>query len=279
MIATGKPELADIKSVVMIQCVGSRDNDRPYCSRICCSQALKNALALKSHYPQMSVTILYRDIMSYGFNEEFYTKARESGIIFLNHDIEHRPEIDLKDSGIVINTFDSTLNQTLTINPDMVVLSTAIVAGDSNIEMAKMAGVELTPDNFFREAEEKFRPVNTKREGIFICGLAHSPRNIKETILLAQAAARETISLLSKNNLKTVHAIAEVIERKCSGCELCIPACPYNARVKSPLKNKVAVISELCQGCGTCAAICPNGAAVQKEFTVKEVFSLLDMAI
>ncbi len=272
-------KLSSIKSVVMIQCVGSRDKHRPYCSRICCSQAVKNALALKSKYPEINVTILYRDMMTYGFQEEFYTLAREKGVLFLRHDEEHMPAVSIIDGKLEVKAYDTSLNSTVTLSPDMLVLSAGITPQDSNKVLSGLLGIELNDDCFFKEIEPKFQPVDSTREGIFICGMASAPMSMPESVMQARAAGHRAASLLNYTEIRPIRTISEVNERRCTGCGLCIKACPYNARVRDDNRRVAVVIKELCRGCGACASVCPNGAAAQREFTSKQVFSLLDIAI
>jgi len=263
-----------VSSVAMIQCVGSRSNERPYCSRICCKQALKNARLLKKSNPQMAVSIFYRDMMSYGLSEEYYSQAREAGILFFRYEPSAGPVITQYDGNIMLTATDLVLNESITLTPDLIVLSPAIVP--CNVSLAKVLDVELDTDGFFKEAEPKFKTVDLSRDGIFVCGLAHSPRDIPETIAQAQAAAQRAVALLMKSELTSGHKIALVNERRCSGCEQCVSACPYHARVKERGSRVVSVISTLCRGCGTCVANCPNGASSLAEDKPQQTFSMLD---
>jgi heterodisulfide reductase subunit A len=264
-----------LKSVAMIQCVGSRDESRPYCSRICCSQALKNALALKERAPDTQVFVLYRDLMSYGFREEYYTRAREAGVVFVRYEAERKPAAALENGKIRLQVNEPLLGKELVVEPDLLVLSPAIVPGDFS-ELAGMLGVELTPEGFFREAEGKFKPVETLRDGVFVCGLAHSPRDMSETIAQAQAAAQRALSMLSRRQLRSGGIVAEVNARRCSVCEVCIGVCHYNARVRDEDEGAVVVREALCRGCGACAAACPNGAAQLRGFSERQVFAMMD---
>jgi len=277
-LASGDLDPQKLNSVVMIQCVGSRDSERPYCSRICCSQALKNSLNLKEGNPDINVLVLYRDVMSYGFKEEYYTRARERGVLFLNYDLEDKPQVNMGEGKLEIQVTEPTLGGSLKIEPDLLVLSPAIVPND-NVPLAQMLGLELTEDGFFKEAEVKFRPVDFLTDGIFVCGLAHSPRGVAESIVQAQAAAQRAASILAREKLESGRIVAEVNERRCSGCELCISACPYNARFKDTEKGVVVVVEALCQGCGACAAICPNSAAKLRGFTDRQALSMVDAAL
>jgi len=277
-LVTGALDASQLGTVVMIQCVGSRDEERPYCSRICCSQAVKNSLAVKERNPNANVVVLYRDVMSYGFFEEYYSKAREQGVIFVNYDLGRKPEASVDGDKLVVKCVEPTTSGVLTIEPDVLVLSSGIVPND-NAPLAQMFKLDLNEDGFFKEAEVKFRPVDFLTNGVFLCGLAHSPRNVNETIAQAQAAAQRAACLLSHERLESGRIVSEVNERRCSGCELCVEACPYNARFKDVDKGVVVVIEALCQGCGACVAVCPSGAAKLRGFTDKQVLSMLDAAI
>jgi len=277
-LTSGDLDPQKLNSVVMIQCVGSRDSERPYCSRICCSQALKNSLNLKESNPDINVFVLYRDVMSYGFKEEYYTQAREKGVLFISYDLEHKPQVNIGGNKLEVQVMEPTLGGNLKIEPDLLVLSPAIVPND-NGPLARMLGLELTEDGFFKEAEVKFRPVDFLTDGIFVCGLAHSPRGIAESIVQAQAAAQRAASILAREQLESGRVVAEVNERRCSGCELCVSVCPYNARFKDREKGVVVVVEVLCQGCGACAAICPNSAAKLRGFTDRQALSMVDAAL
>jgi heterodisulfide reductase subunit A len=267
----------EFDSVAMVQCVGSRDSDRPYCSRICCSQALKNALAIKRLNPAATVTIFYRDIMAYGFREEYYTAAREAGVRFVRFEPEKKPRVTLEGGVLQVTATDPVTAKELSLRPDLLALSAAIVPGE-NEGLASALGVKLNEDGFFKENEAKFQPVDSTRAGVFICGLAGQPLDFREAISQAMAAAQRAASVLALPGLTAGKAVATVNERRCSGCELCIDACPYGARIKNPEKGMVEVIEVLCQGCGACTVACPNGAAVLRELGDRQVFNILDAA-
>jgi heterodisulfide reductase subunit A len=276
-LSTDKLDPLSLKSVVMIQCVGSKDKDRPYCSRICCSQALKNALKLKEANPEIEVAVLYRDMMSYGFKEEYYTQAREKGVNFIRYELADKPEVKEEDGRLAVEMTEPVLGGKLRLEPDLLVLSPAIIPSD-NAPLSRILGVELNEDGFFREAENKFRPVDFLREGIFVCGLAHSPRGVAESIAQAQAAAWRAVSMLARGQLTSGRIVSEIVQRQCSKCEQCIQVCPYNARAKDEESDEIIVREALCQGCGACVVACPSGAAKLRGFKDKQVFSLLDAA-
>jgi len=277
-LAAGEVKPWELKSVAMIQCVGSRESQRPYCSRVCCSHAVKSALDLKKQNPDIHVTVFYRDMMTYGLKEEYYTAARDCGVEFVRYGLERKPVVSVKDGKIEIRAVEPVLGGEMVWRPDRLVLGAAIVPPD-NAELAGILGVELDDDGFFREAEMKFRPVDFLKEGIYVCGLAHSPRDVSETIVQAQAAARRAARWLWQREPALSPMISEVNERWCTGCELCVKVCPYDARYKDEDKGVVRVIEDLCRGCGACAAVCPSGAAQLRELTDKQVISMVDAAI
>ncbi|MCK5188152.1 MAG: CoB--CoM heterodisulfide reductase iron-sulfur subunit A family protein, partial [Deltaproteobacteria bacterium] len=262
-------------SVLMIQCVESRDDKRLYCSRVCCSQAIASALQIKEKSPQTEIVILYRDIMTYGFKEAYYTKCREKGVTFIRYSLEDKPRVTLEDGAIKIEVNNPDLKKTLRFSPNLLVLSPGIDPND-NESLADVLNLKLDEDGFFKEAEVKFRPVDFLVEGIFLCGLAHSPMFIEETIAQAQAAAQRAWTLLSKSSIEASRFVSYVNERRCSLCELCIAACPYQARVKDEENRKIVVREALCQGCGACAMACPNSAAKLKGYRDDQMFSMMD---
>ncbi len=271
----GELDPGGLRSVIMVQCVGSREKDRPYCSRVCCSQAIKNALKLKAANPEIKVTVLYRDMMSYGFKEEYYTLAREKGVQFLRYEPDSRPEVKQDKGRTTVEFVEPVLGGKLVVEPDLIVLSTGVIPGD-NMTLANILAVELDQDGFFSEAEEKFRPVDFLREGIYVCGLARSPCGVEETITQARAAAWRAVSLLTSKQLRAGRFTSETVQRQCRKCELCISVCPYDARAKDEETNEIVVREVLCQGCGACAVACPSGAAKIRGFRDKQVFSLID---
>ena len=271
-------DMATLKSVVMIQCVESRDENRPYCSRICCTQAITNALKIKEANPDAEVTIFNRDIMTYGFRERYYTQSRELGVNYVRYDVDRKPSIELTDGGVRIQAHDPVLNATLAFEPDLILLSTGIDAANHS-ELAVLLDVELDESGFFTEAEVKFRPVDFHRDGIYVAGLAHSPRFIEESVTQGVAAAARAATILTKTKITAPVAVAEVNQYRCSNCELCIPACVYDARVADPESKTVIVREALCQACGACAMVCPNHASKLRGFRDKQMYSVIDVAL
>jgi heterodisulfide reductase subunit A-like polyferredoxin len=278
-----QPEsLNSVKNVVMIQCVGSRNDERPYCSRICCSEAIKNALRLKSIRPEINVYILYRDIRTYGFKEDYYEKARENGVLFIRYDPEKEPRVEKDEENLQVIVHELILHDDLLIQADLLVLSPGIVAPHQNEILSQMLKVPLNADGFFLEAHMKLRPVDFATEGIFLAGLAHSPKSIDETLSQANAAVARALTYLSKTHLETIGTVSEVDEKKCIGCALCESLCPYEA-IEIVTKRTVVgdklvaqVNKALCKGCGVCAASCRSGSINLKGFTNEEVFAQIN---
>jgi len=273
-------EKLDSKAIVMIQCVGLRDDERHYCGRICCSQALKNALKVKEINPKTEIYILYRDIMTYGFAEEYYIKAKEKGINFIRYELEDKPKLSVKNEKLDVMVKDLLLDEEIHIRPDLVVLSMG-PSPENNKALIKVfeTKLQLDENGFFSEANVKFRPVDFLSDGIFVCGLAHSPRTLIESIAQAEATTGRALTILSKNEIFAKRVVSEVNERWCVGCEACIIACPFDARILDS-ENKVAkVVDALCQGCGMCAVVCPSGATKLKGYKEKQVMAMIDEAV
>jgi heterodisulfide reductase subunit A len=275
---SGSINPADLRVVAMIQCVDSREEPRNYCSRICCGSALKNALYLKEQNPEIEVYILYRDIMAYGFLETYYTQARQAGVIFIQYEVGGKPRVKVENGRPSIEVIEPILGREVVIETDLLVLSTGIVPGDQG-KLAEIFGVELDQDGYFQEAESKWRPVDFIKEGVFTCGLAHSPRSITESIAMAEAAAQRALRLLTNEKLTAGTTVAEVRHSLCALCERCIAACPYGARWRDEDEEKVLVDELGCQGCGSCATVCPNSASVLRGFRGQQMFSVIDAAL
>jgi heterodisulfide reductase subunit A len=266
-------------SVVMIQCVGSRDQKHPYCSRICCTQALKNSIVIKQQSPDTQVIVLYRDLRSYGFREQLYREARKAGVVFLEYSETKKPTVVNENGKLKVSVAIQPVNDLITLTPDWLVLSAGIEPEPGNTTLAQLLKVPLNADGFFLEAHVKLRPVDFAAEGIFLAGLAHSPRAIEETIAQANAAAVRAVALLAHSQLESTPIVASVNPKLCTACGLCVEICPYGARVLDPGLTHAEVIEVLCQGCGACIAACPNKASQQKGFEIEQVFDMLDAAV
>ena len=278
MIHLKDGSLKDIDSVVMIQCVGSRDEEHPYCSRICCSHAVKNSLKLKEMNPRLNVYVLYRDVRTYGFYETYYHEARKKGVIFIRYDLENRPEVSLQDGKLRVSLFDPAMGGKVTLSADRIVLSTGIEPND-HLEVARVFDVDLNPDGFFMEANPKSAPLDSVDHGKFFCGLCHSPNFIEDSISQGNAVAARAAAMLSKESVEDKAYLAYVIKRLCCGCGLCVTVCPYGARVLNEEEGKAEVIGGLCQGCGSCVIACRNAASQQRNFEKELNMAVLDAAI
>ena len=267
------------QNIVMIQCVGSRNEKHPYCSRICCSMAVKNALAVKKLDPSANVYVLYRDVRTYGFREIYYQQAREAGVVFIRYTPEAPPQV-ADNNGLVVTLKSPDFPEPLAIEADNVVLSTGVeVDLKNNKRISDMLKVPLNADGFYVEAHMKLRPVDFTTEGIFLCGLAHSPKFIDENISQARAAAARAATVLSKTQLDVSAQVSYVDQQKCISCMTCVTVCPYSA----PYCNKDGkgqIEAAKCMGCGICAAECPARAIQlhhfetdQFEVMIKQLFA------
>ncbi|TFH31284.1 MAG: CoB--CoM heterodisulfide reductase iron-sulfur subunit A family protein, partial [Promethearchaeota archaeon] len=264
------------QKIVMIQCIGSRNEEHPYCSRVCCVEAIKNAIKIKTSYPTKEVVILYRDIRTYGFKEKYYRLAREMGIIFIRFDKNSPPNLKKEDTDLVLSIDSPSLGM-IQIQPDLLVLSAGIHPPYATNEfLAPMLKVPLNGDKFFLEAHVKLRPVDFSTEGIFVAGLAHSPKSIDESIMQSNAAVSRAMIYLSKDEIEAEGIVAQVNPSKCSGCSLCIETCDYNAITFIKEKGVVEINSALCKGCGACTGNCRSSAIDLLGFTNEEIFLVIN---
>ncbi len=275
-LASGElsPELGQAPTVVMIQCVGSRTEENPYCSRVCCSEAVKNALEIKRQRPQARVLVLAKDIRTYGFRETYFQKAREAGVLFIRYPEDREPET-LDDRGLTVRVMDAGTRRELLLRPDLVVLSTGIAPAPDNRALSEILRTSLTADGFFLEAHPKLRPVDLASEGLFVCGLAHSPRFMDETIAQAQAAAGRAATILSRPYLEIGGQIARVDPLECTACMTCLKVCPYGAPIVNG-RQKVEIQAAKCMGCGSCAAACPAKAIQLQHQEERQLTAMLD---
>jgi len=279
----GNTKVTAARTLVMILCVGSRDSKRPYCSRVCCSQSIKNALKLKEMNPEMEIYILYRDMRTYGLMEDYYREAAEQEVKFIRYDVDDRPDVEvIQENGkniLRVTVTDPTLGQRLMLDTDILALGVATVAPSGNRELSQLLKVPLNEDGFAMEAHMKLRPVDFTTDGIFMCGLAHSPKFITESIAQAQAAACRAVTVLVKDVIGAEAIVCSVNENICSGCGICEVVCPYHA-ITVDRERRVAKVSEaLCKGCGTCCSACPSGAAQQRGFTDGQIVAMLTAAL
>ncbi len=269
------PGLKKINTAVFIQCVGSREPERPYCSRVCCTHAIDNALQLKKLNPAMNVFVLYRDIRTYSEREYIYKEAREAGVIFIRFSLDRKPEVILKDGRLLVKTMDPILGRPLEIETDLLTLATAVVPYKDE-QLANFFKVALNDDGFFVERHAKLGPVEFATDGVFLCGLAHYPKPIDESIAQGRAAASRAITLLAQKTIHTSGNIAETDPAMCSQCGVCVSVCPYSApsfTEEGPWTGKAQINPVLCKGCGLCVASCRSGAIHLKGFDNDQIFS------
>jgi heterodisulfide reductase subunit A-like polyferredoxin len=258
LMAKRPEEVAQKKQVVMIQCVGSRDEERPYCSRTCCGTAIKNGLKLKEINPQAELSILYRDIRTYGLMEEHYARARSEGIRFFHYEPEKKPEVRIDEDSLMVSFMDPILKEKMEISPDLVVLSSATVPRE-NEELAKLLKIQRTAEDFFLEAHMKLRPVDLASDGMYVCGAAHAPKTITEAISQSSAAAARASTVLSKETITVSGVVARVEGERCAACLTCVRVCPYEVPIINA-KGEAEIEVAKCHGCGCCAAECPAKA-------------------
>jgi len=271
MLVRGNPVLSRLDSVVMIQCVDSREGDHNYCSRVCCGEAVKNALRFKRDHPHGNVTVLYRDMRTYGLNESHYTEARKAGVLFLRYTEERKPEVGRADGGLLVTMYDEILKREIGIQARLLVLSVGIDAPRSNEEIARLLKVPLNEDGFFLEAHVKLRPVDFATEGMFVCGLAHGPKYARESAVQAVAAGGRALTVLSKERIRAEAATARVLEERCTGCGLCVEVCPYGAIEVDTGRETAVVNALLCKGCGSCAATCFSASLDVSGFSNRQI--------
>jgi heterodisulfide reductase subunit A len=269
------------KNVVMIQCVGARTEERPNCARICCGQAVKNSLKIKELSPDTEVFVLYKDIRTYGFKEDYYREAAKKGVLFINYTDERKPQVVNDKGQLKVKLWEPVLKEEIEIQPDLIVLSAATIPNPDNKRIAEMLKVPLIQEGFFLEAHMKLRPVDFATEGVFLCGMAHSPKFIDESIAQACAAAARATTILSKKTLEMEGIIANVNEDLCSSCRICESLCPYGAIEMQEKNGKLEahVIEALCKGCGVCGTACPTKAITMGHFTNEELLAQVQAAL
>ncbi len=272
------PSIAQVNTAVFIQCVGSRIPDRPYCSKVCCTQSIKSALNLKEINPGMDVFILYRDLRSYGLREDLYRQARTAGIVFIRYDSDKDMTAVSEDDVLKVSFTDRVLGRTMDINPDLLVLASAIVPESEN-RLAQLYKVPQNADGFFAEAHVKLRPVDFATDGVFVCGLAHAPKTIDESITQAQAAAARAVTVLAMKYVKLGGIITHIRPELCSGCLGCINVCPFGAITFNSEAFVAEVNPALCKGCGACSAVCPSEAPALMGFDNNQLYAQIKSAL
>ncbi|MFO7599264.1 MAG: 4Fe-4S binding protein, partial [Candidatus Desulfacyla sp.] len=282
-VMSAHPEsFRECSALVMILCVGSRDRERPYCSRVCCAQAVKDALELKTIQPEMEITVLYRDMRTYGFREDYYREAADRGVVFIRYDPDDGPEVEaVEEEGrslLRVTVKEPVLGQRLMIDADRVALAAATIPAAGNRTLSQLLKVPLTEDGFFMEAHMKLRPVDFATDGIFMAGLAHGPKFMDETIAQARAAASRAMTILAKTEIMAGGTICAVNEQRCTGCGVCQGICPFHAIEVAPDVQKAVIHEALCKGCGLCVSSCRSGALDIKGFSEEQTLCLIEAA-
>ena len=274
----GDPELKRIRTAVFIQCVGSRNPERPYCSRVCCTRSVKSALTLKEVNPQARIFILYRDMRTYGLREDLYREARQKGISFIRYDFDQGLTAVQDNGALTLSFADTVLKRKMEVRPDLLVLASAIVPEKEN-PLSQFYKVPQNADGFFVEAHVKLRPVDFATDGVFLCGLAQAPKSIDESITEAQGAAARAMALLSAGTISVTGTVASVNSAACSSCGVCVSICPYSAPQFNEKTGKAQVEATLCKGCGLCTASCRSGAINLKGFETDQVLAMIEAAL
>jgi heterodisulfide reductase subunit A len=284
-IARKDETVVNARSIVMIQCVGCRNEDRNYCSRVCCSHSIKNALKLKTINPEMDVTILFRDMRTYGFNEDYYREASSRDVRFIRWTPDDPPGVEAAKadgrSVLRVVVTDPILDQQLAIDADLLALAAAVVPSAGAGEISRFFKVPLGPDGFFQEAHVKLKPVEFAAAGVYLCGMAHYPKHIPEAVNQAYGAAGRALTLLSHDIVTVSGSVCAVTENKCMGCGACISVCTYGAiEFRKTRQGQKAIVNPvICKGDGLCNAVCPTGAIVLKHFTDEELLAQIDAAV
>ena len=266
--------LKELRTAVFIQCVGSREPQRPYCSRVCCSHSLRSALNLKRLNPKCNVFVLFRDLRSYGERESLYLEARRQGVLFIRFDLEAKPTVQIREEGLLVTVRDQVLWHSVMIDADLIILASAVLP-NNNDALARFFKVPLNEDGFFMEAHAKLRPVDFATDGVFLCGLAHFPKPIGESLAQAQAVASRAATILARTTLHFSGIVATIAPMCCSGCGTCIALCPYSAPRFND-KGKAEINPALCKGCGLCTASCRSGAIRLLGFDDAQIFAMID---
>ncbi len=272
------PALENFKSAVFIQCVGSRIPERPYCSKVCCTQSVKSALKLKEKNPGRHVYVLYRDMRTYGLREDLYRQARSAGIVFIRYDVDKDFSVTAEQDGLKVMFSDKVLGRLMEIRPDLLILASAVVP-DTKSPLSRLYKVPLNQDGFFAEAHVKLRPVDFATDGVFVCGLAHAPKTIDESITQAQAAAARAVTVLAKKEIKLGGIISHIAPELCSGCLGCVNVCPFNAIDFDAEKFVAEVNPALCKGCGACSAACLSEAPALMGFDNNQLYAQIKSAL
>jgi heterodisulfide reductase subunit A len=271
------PRLTRAQDVVFIQCVGSREPEHPYCSKVCCTHTIQSALELKEKNPEVNVYVLYRDIRTYGKREELYRRARAEGVLFFRYTPEDKPEVTAAGDRLQVEFKDPILGRKLSVEADLLCLAAAIVSHDST-DLARLFKVPVDSDGWLLEAHQKLRPVDFATDGVFLCGMAHYPKPIEESIAQAKAAAARAATFLAMDQIQVGGIVSRIDPDRCSGCGGCIEVCPFGAIGFNDADGVAEVNAALCKGCGACAAACPSEAPVLMGFSNGQLYAQIKNA-
>ncbi len=270
--------IENAKNLVFIQCVGSRDEKHPYCSKVCCTHSIQSAIAAKKLNPDAGIYILYRDIRTYGKRELLYKEARNMGILFFNYKTNNKPVVKANDGYVTVEFEDHILGKKLTVDANILCLASRIEAND-NTSLTQAFKVACDSDGWLLEAHQKLRPVDLATDGVFMCGMAHYPKPVDESIAQAKAAASRALTTLTKDSIEVGGIVSKIDPELCSGCMGCIEVCPYGA-ITFDYERSVAVVNDaLCKGCGACAAACVSEAPSLMGFNNEQLYAQIKSAI
>ncbi|HVO37756.1 MAG TPA: 2Fe-2S iron-sulfur cluster-binding protein [Spirochaetia bacterium] len=263
-------------AVVMIQCVGSREDGHAYCSRLCCASSVKQAIRIKTAKPDANVIVLFREMRTYGLRERFYEQAREMGVSFIRYDVARKPATRVrKDGRILVTAFDAILGAQITVPADLLVLASRIDPNPENEALSQLFKVPLSSTRFFLEAHAKLRPVDFATDGVYVCGAAHYPKDSSESIAQAKAAAGRAVTVLSRDTIEAEGKVSFVRESRCVACGACVGVCPYRAIEIDASRNAAKINDAVCKGCGVCAATCRSSAIDLKGFRDEQILAVL----
>jgi heterodisulfide reductase subunit A len=275
-ILAGDPTLKDVQNAVFIQCVGSRCEERPWCSKICCAGSVRLAERLREINPNVKTYIIYRDLRTYGLLEKYYTDSRRAGTIFIKYEPEAKPVVEAAGNRVKVTVHDPVIGKDITIPADLVTLAAAIDPSESTRKLGQLFKVTVNSNGYFMEAHMKLRPVDFTTEGVFLAGLAHYPKPMDEAIAQATGAAARASILLSQEELTFPGVISKVDPTKCAVCLTCVRLCPYGAPRINEETHKAEIVPALCQGCGICSSVCPGRAIDLQHFRDDQVFEEID---
>jgi heterodisulfide reductase subunit A2 len=268
------PSLKTIESAVFIQCAGSREPDRPHCSRVCCTHSVESALELKRINPDVDVYVLYRDMRTYGDREKLYLEARRAGVVFVRFSLDAKPRVEVVDGKLNVTVLDPILQRNITIIADVITLATAILPNEVK-SLAEAFNVRVGGGGFLCESHLKMRPVDCETDGVFMCGLAHYPKSLDESIAQAMAAASRAATFLARSSVQLSGAVAFTNQLMCSSCGTCVSICPYSAAGFNE-KGKAEVNPFLCRACGLCVASCRSGAIRLRGYEDAQIYAMIE---